>query len=269
VTVHDLVPLHEISGLRPEQVRRFRAVLDAVGDADLIVADSEFTAQDIVSRTDIERSRITVVPLGVDWRRFRPPQPGQVPPLPVPGPGPTVLSIGGAHARKNLRILPEVLRPVAGVFRDLTLIRVGEPMPSEVSDRIREVLAPGRFVELSGLSPEQVASVYRSSDVLIFPSILEGFGLPILEAMAAGTPVVCSASSSLPEVGGEAALYFDPREPEEAAGQVLRVLTDGDLRARLTRLGLARAEMFSWDHHLEKLLDLYSDAAARTPRRVA
>src|SRR5262249_52737243 len=147
------------------------------------------------------------------------------------------------------------------------LLRVGPKLPEELAGRLREVLRPGHFVELGKLSDDELAGAYQAVDVYFFPSLWEGFGLPVLEAMAAGTPVVCSDASSLPEVGGDAALYFDPGAPEEAAYQLIRVLTDGALGESLRTDGVVRARQFTWERHAEALREIYqrrAPAAART-----
>jgi glycosyltransferase involved in cell wall biosynthesis len=105
--------------------------------------------------------------------------------------------------------------------------------------------------------------LYRLADVFVFPSLYEGFGLPPLEAMASGTPVVTSNVSSLPEVAGDAALLVDPRDPDAIAGAVRMVLTDRTLREDLRRRGLARARNFSWERSVARIRQIYAEVLAR------
>ena len=116
---------------------------------------------------------------------------------------------------------------------------------------------------LGFLPDDLLAIVYRLASVFVFPSLYEGFGLPPLEAMASGTPVVTSNVSSLPEVTGEAALLVDPSDPDAIAGAMRRVLTDPALAADLRAKGLARARKFSWERSVRRIRDIYVEVAAR------
>src|SRR6478609_89055 len=115
-----------------------------------------------------------------------------------------------------------------------------------------------KYVRFLGYMPEETLAVmYRLAGVFVFPSLYEGFGLPPLEAMASGTPVVTSNVSSLPEVAGDAAQLVDPYDPEAIADGIYRVLTDQRLRADLKRLGLARASQFSWESSVRRVHEIY------------
>jgi glycosyltransferase involved in cell wall biosynthesis len=257
-TVHDLVAIHpEYSGLRPHQIQRSRRIFEHLRAADLLIADSECTSRDIVELIGIDAAKITVLPLGVDCERFQ--RAGTLNFLQLHGLGqcPKVLSVGSLDLRKNNEILPDVLEGVVAKVPDVALLRVGPRLPDELADRLRSLLRPGHFVELGKLSDEELAGAYQASDVYFFPSLWEGFGLPVLEAMSAGTPVVCSEASSLPEVGGEVALYFDPNSAEQAAHQVVRVLSDRPLHQTLRQEGLERARQFTWTRHVNALRQIY------------
>jgi glycosyltransferase involved in cell wall biosynthesis len=124
---------------------------------------------------------------------------------------------------------------------------------------MREIALPGPGdVALTGpLSPEDLDAVYRAADVFVYPSLYEGFGLPVIEAMARGVPTVASNTSSLPEVAGEAALGVNPRSVREIAQAIEAVLTDLDLADRLSIAGRRRAERFSWDETARMTLEVY------------
>jgi glycosyltransferase involved in cell wall biosynthesis len=139
----------------------------------------------------------------------------------------------------------------------LNFVRVGPPLESAIRDSLMKQCPKVNIQELRNLSEEQLAAVYQKSDVLFFPSILEGFGFPVVEAMAAGTPVVASNASSIPEVGGEAALYFDPTDAGAAAGLLVRVLTDTDLAERLRNKGRLQALELDWKQHFSQLTGHY------------
>ena len=121
--------------------------------------------------------------------------------------------------------------------------------------------APGVH-HLDYVPPPQLASIYRNAELFVFPSIYEGFGFPLLEAMAYGVPSIAARSSSLPEIGGDAALYFAPRDSRALEAQMERALTDAALRAQLSAAGVARAAQFRWDVAAEQTLAVLRRAAA-------
>ena len=254
VTVHDLAPLEDPDRLTRAQLRRFHVTIANMKQVNLILCDSEYSAR--AARKFLDRDRdIYVLPLGVDpgsFSRHRSLNLG--PNLPS---CPKILSVGSNLLRKNLRILPELLQAVRNALGPVALIRVGERLDAELLARLRQALQSENVIELGACSDEDLAALYQNVDLLLIPSTLEGFGLPILEAMAAGCPVVSSNASSLPEVGGDDALYFDPALPAEGARQTIRLLTEPQLRSRLIDAGKARALRFSWAKHAEKLVEFY------------
>jgi glycosyltransferase involved in cell wall biosynthesis len=129
----------------------------------------------------------------------------------------------------------------------------------QLREQIRELGMSSRVKLLGYVPDEALPALYSAASLFVFPSLYEGFGLPVLEAMACGTPVVCSNLSSLPEVAGEAALLVDPTNPDELAGAIRRALLDGDLRGDLRQRGLQRARSFTWQRTANKLMDVYSE----------
>jgi glycosyltransferase involved in cell wall biosynthesis len=120
-----------------------------------------------------------------------------------------------------------------------------------------------KHVRFFGFVPDRtLAALYRLATVFVFPSLYEGFGLPPLEAMASGTPVVTSNLSSLPEVVGEAAVLIDPYDPASIADGIRRALTDADLRQTLVEAGLARVKAYSWDTSVRRVREVYGEVAA-------
>jgi glycosyltransferase involved in cell wall biosynthesis len=118
-----------------------------------------------------------------------------------------------------------------------------------------------RLLELGTITAPELRRVYHRADVLVFPSTLEGFGLPLLEAMAAGCPVVSSDAAGLREAGGDAALYFDPSDAHLGAQQILRVHSDSPLRETMIARGRQRSERYTWDRHLEGILGVYREVS--------
>jgi glycosyltransferase involved in cell wall biosynthesis len=261
-TVHDLNPLRDSSDLSPAQAARFRRIVGHLRKADRLIAVSQFTADDVHRFLGVPADRIRVIPNGVDPVRRSPPSERTTPVDSALGERDSclrVLAVGSTQRRKNLELLPPIFEAMSGLGASPTLVRVGEKLPHDLRRKLVRVLGESRLVELGTISAEELQRVYQRVDVLVFPSTLEGFGLPLLEAMAAGCPVVSSDAASLPEVGGDAALYFDPSDSDQAAQQILRVHTDSHLRNTMIALGRQRSEMYSWDRHLEGVLGVYRE----------
>lgn len=270
VTVHDVAPLRHDSGLTDRQLKRFRRTLDNLQRADLLLADSTHTANDAVEILGCARAVIQVLPLGVAADAFARAQPAPAWWKTLPGQAgaprrPVIFSVGSVVARKNLESLPAILAALKRASpAPPILVRVGERLSPRLAARIQGEVGTEGLIERGSVSEAELAAVYQRVDALIFPSRLEGFGLPILEAMAAGCPVVSSDASSLPEVGGDAALYFAPDDAGAAAAHLLRLVADPPFRQEQTRLGRLQAAKLSWGEHYRRLLDIYR-AASKTP----
>jgi glycosyltransferase involved in cell wall biosynthesis len=253
-TVHDLA-FRLFPKTAPHAVAWWREAVDAtVRRAARVVVPSEATRADLLRLYDVEQERVVVVPLGVDRDVFRPPAEADVLGVrrrfDLDGDYLVALGRGG---RKNL---PRLFRALARLPEDLwsTLVVVGgRPWTPDGSDPDVDSLAslPSRVrraVRFVGyVSDRDAATLLGGATALAYPSTYEGFGLPALEAMACGTPVVASAASSLPEVVGDAAVLVDPTEEASIRDGVAAVLSDAGLRARLREAGLARAATFDWD----------------------
>jgi alpha-1,3-rhamnosyl/mannosyltransferase len=135
----------------------------------------------------------------------------------------------------------------------------------ELRKRLRKARVADRVRILGWVDDATLDGLYRAADCFVFPSLAEGFGLPVLEAMLRGTPVACSNATSLPEVAGDAALLFDPLDVEAIAVAVRRILEDNALADRLRRAGLDRAKRFTWKETARRTLESYRKALARTP----
>jgi glycosyltransferase involved in cell wall biosynthesis len=176
---------------------------------------------------------------------------------------PFVLYAGNVKPHKNLERLIDAFSLLRGRALDhVKLVLIGDDISKYAALR-RAVHQHQlhRRVRFLGYMPEEtLGALYRLANVFVFPSLYEGFGLPPLEAMASGTPVVTSNVSSLPEVAGDAAVLVDPYDPGAIADGIQRVLTDETLRAELRRKGLARARQFSWDQSVRRIREIYTEA---------
>jgi glycosyltransferase involved in cell wall biosynthesis len=271
LTVHDLAFL-----MRPECAdARLRAYLEevvprSIQRADFIIADSENTRNDLVVLLGVRPSLIAVVPGGVEDRFTRVTDPEQLQHarrhLGV-GDAPFVLAIGVLEPRKNLNRLMDgflALKERNNVPSDLKLVLAGGK--GWLFDGIFEHHAASPIrddILLPGFVPDELLpAVYSAAEVLAFPSLYEGFGLPILEAMACGTPVVASRASCLPEVAEGAALLIEPTSVEGLTSALEQVISDPALHARLVEQGRERAAEYSWRRAAEGLLDVYRKVAA-------
>jgi glycosyltransferase involved in cell wall biosynthesis len=265
VTVHDLALLRW-----PEQVPRrrhaflSRAIPRAVRQARWVIAVSEATKQDVVRTFGIPPERVLVTPLGVD-ARFRPAEPGRLAAFRERHglSDPYLLWVGTLEPRKNL---PRLLEAFAQLGSEIPhrLVLVGPEgwRTGELAATL-ERLALGDRVRFTGFVSNEVLPLwYAPADLFLFPSLYEGFGLPILEAMACGTPVVTSNVSSMPEVGGDAACYADPESADAIAAAIRRVLNDPELRATMRARGLERAAGFTWARTADLTAAAYRQALA-------
>jgi len=263
LTVHDLAFL-----LRPECADEgLRAYLEktvprSVSRADLIVADSRNTQDDLICLLGVPPHKVEVVPGGVD-PSFTPVRDTDVLERMrerVSGGAPYILSVGVIEPRKNLNRLIEafeILKARHGSPHRLVL--AGKR--GWLSEGIYRRAASSPFrsdIVFSGFVPESdLPALYSAADILAYPSLYEGFGLPPLEAMACGTPVVVSNSSSLPEVVGEAALMVEPEDTEGLADAMSTLLFDQDIRRRMVEAGLQQASGFTWRAAAERMLAIY------------
>ena len=214
-----------------------------------IIAISRSTARDVQIHLRVPARKIDVVPQGVGERRAAAPTPE--PRLRAElglGERPILLSVSAKRPHKNLIRLLEAHAALEPATRPVLVIP-GYPTPheAELTERAR-VLGTLEYVRLpSWVTAADLEGLYRAAEAFAFPSLHEGFGLPVLEAMRRGVPVACSDRSSLPEVAGDAALLFDPEDTEAIRAALERVLHDPGLRGRLSSAGRARARLFTWD----------------------
>ncbi len=261
VTIHDVFPITSGDYASADYRERFSRLLrGAMARAACILTGSEATARQMEEHCGVARERIRVIPYGVDMpRRVMAPEVRRRERARLVGEGNhMLLSVGMIETRKNLVNALRALERLPACFH---LVHAGgSGYGSEAfHDYIRERGLEERVHLLGYVPDEALKTLYQAASVLLFPSFEEGFGFPVLEGMAHGVPVVTSNTSSMPELGGDAALYADPREPDQIAGQALRAAEDETLRRDLIARGLERAREFTWERTAKATLRAYED----------
>jgi glycosyltransferase involved in cell wall biosynthesis len=248
VTVHDLA-FDAVPGDMPALTEwKYKTLVPrGARSAERVICPSHFTADDLAARFGVDAERIRVVP--------------EAPALAAgsasPPPGPYLLSIGDLRPKKNLARLVQAYRGLRADGVGHRLVLAGAHLGS--APELRR-LAAGEPIELPGFVDDSgLDALLRGADALVVPSLYEGFGLVVLEAMARGCPVVLARAGALPEVGGEAAAYFDPLDVEDLAAAVLRVVGDRGERRRLSDGGRARAAEFSWERTAAATVEVYRE----------
>jgi glycosyltransferase involved in cell wall biosynthesis len=255
VTVHDLIPLLFPGAFRSWSGRQMqRHYLSSLRKADLILTDSECSKVDMVGTFKVPPERIVVAYLGCDSPQLKSGSTG----LPEKQQmcmryginRPYVLHVGRLEPRKNLDRLIQAYQLLRGRRKDLDFLLVlcgtKGPGAEDLLKLLGDPELQTQVVWTGAVSDRDLALLYEGAVCCAMPSLYEGFGLPVLEAMASGVPVMSSDRSSLPEIGGDAALYFNPESVEEMSAALERLLTDSALRQQLRGRGLERAQRFSW-----------------------
>ncbi|MGE3511233.1 MAG: glycosyltransferase family 4 protein [Vicinamibacterales bacterium] len=276
VTIHDCIHL-----MFPQYLpHRFAfayaraSITGAARRATRVITVSESSKRDILRFVDIPAEKIEVIHNAYDERFGREPREADVVRVRerYQLQDEFVLYAGNVKPHKNVERLIEAFHLVRQSGLDyLKLVIIGDQVSHYAALR-RAVhrFNLHKYVRFLGFMPEDtLAIMYRLAGVFVFPSLYEGFGLPPLEAMASGTPVVVSNVSSLPEVAGDAAVLVNPLDPGDIADGITRVLTNDELRRDLRQKGLARARQFSWETAARRVHDIYDRVGARLPATVA
>lgn len=270
VTVHDVAFLH-LPRSFPLALRVALRVLvpRAVARAARVITGSEFCRRDIEARYPAARGKVAVVPLGVSTR-YGPRAPEETRAALArydlrPG---YLFALGRLNRRKNLERLLLAYGHLRSEDRARAPLVIGGRPDEGVRDVMRRAkLGPDTPVRFMGLVPEpDLPHFYAGAACFVYPSLFEGFGLPVLEAMACGTPVVTSDRTAIPELVGKAALLVDPQSVDELGTAISRVINDPELARDLGRRGLERSRCYPWDETVRRTLAVYEDAAAGVAR---
>jgi len=237
---------------------------------DRFVAVSEFTRRSLVESLGIPEERVHVVYSGVRREQFRPVTKSRAllaerHGVPLLADTRDLLYVGNEQPRKNLRVLLSALAKLKAQGHRLRLIKVGgaggERWRQRFLEDMRALQVDGDVLIVDFVSETDLALFYCAADLYVTPSLLEGFGLPVLEAMACGTPVVCSNAGALPEVVGDAGRMVDPRDPHSLASMIASVLDDSALRRGMIASGMVQAAKFTWENSAEQLVQVYRSIA--------
>ena len=237
-------------------------VRSAIERADLFITISEYIRGEMIDHLGIPGDRIFVIHLGVEERFSAPADPEERRLLINRYSlfGPYLLSVATHEPKKNLSGLLQAYRLLADRMKDAPrLVLAGKTgwESSPVQEEVRSLGLQDRVSRIGYVPNEDIPRLYRHASLFVFPSLYEGFGMPLLEAMAAGCPVVASHAAAIPEVAGDAAVLVDPHDPDAIARGMLNLLTDGDLKSELVRRGKERAKGFTWEETARRHLEVY------------
>lgn len=232
--------------------------------ASRVVAVSQFSSREIQEVLHLSPDRIAVIHHGRspdmfperDSRKFQ----EVTARLHLPA-RPFVLFVGGAEPRKNHTMLFEAFARSPWLAKSLSLVAIGE-----VESRGASLMVTARELGITDsvccpgyVSIEDLRMLYSHAETFVFPSLYEGFGIPLLDAMACGAPLITGAGSALPEVAGDAAIYVDPHDPEQLSAELERLVSDRELQEQLRKKGFERVKRFTWDRAAQETLDLYRE----------
>jgi glycosyltransferase involved in cell wall biosynthesis len=260
VTIHDVGYLHHPES-HPTSARRMlhAATRWSTLAARRIIAISETTKRDLIAHYSVPESRIQVIPHGVDHTMRRASREAIAELKQRRGlPDRYVLFVGTVQPRKNLGRLAAAMSFVARAGLPHRLVVAGKRgwMAAEVVTEIKASGMADRVTFLGYVPATDLPTLYSGADAFCLPSLYEGFGLPVLEAMACGTPVVAPDRSALPEVAGDAAMLVDPTNPQAIGATLSRLLIDDSLRRELVERGCRRAQQFTWERTAEATIAL-------------
>lgn len=268
ITAHDLITFAfrnkpEFTGYLKSYDRIFdNLAVHGLKKASFLIAVSENTRQDLIRFTSYPGERIKVIYEGVDHKKFyqKPLSPDFYQRYSLEE-VPYLLYVGSEDPRKNLKRLIEAFAQVIEKVPEARLLKVGaarfQQERQHLLDYIDRLGLTSKIKFVDQVSDDDLSYFYNLASVFVFPSLYEGFGLPVLEAMACGTPVICSNTSSLPEIVGEAAITINPYSVDEIATALELVLSDSALRETLRQGGLERASQFTWEKTAQETIEVY------------
>jgi glycosyltransferase involved in cell wall biosynthesis len=260
VTCHDIIPIAYYNTRNP--IWKLNA--KGLRKAEKIITVSEFSKKDISKFIKYPEEQIEIIPPAVDHHLYYPsPNKKCLSKYGIGEGEKVILYVGAEEPRKNVQFLVNSFSKLKNRIPQVKLLKVGTPNYIGVREKLLkqiEALNLQKDVIFTGyVSESELAEIYNAVDLFVFPSLYEGFGIPPLEAMACGTPVITSNTSSLPEVVGDASIVVDPYDINKFAEEMYEVLTNDDLKKEMIGKGLKRSKMFSWDNSAKKTLKVYKE----------
>jgi glycosyltransferase involved in cell wall biosynthesis len=269
ITVHDLIRYFDLEASEGDEAliyhpnRRYRYYLnldyEGIRKAMGVIAVSESTKDDLIQYLSIPEERINVVYEGIDHNLFQP-----VPQRKFDYP--YILFVGSEQPRKNLTTLLKAFSQLKREprFKDLKLVKVGSAggqaidFRSQTIEIIKSLNISNEVIFTNFVPEEDLSTYYSGAEVFVLPSLYEGFGFPVVEAMACGCPVITSNISSLPEVVGDAAIMVNPQNADSLARAMRQVLIDSGLSNNMIKKGLVQAKKFTWEKAAEQTMEVYN-----------
>ncbi len=271
LTIHDLIPVLHHEWMTPRKRQQFVAILNSIDrDRDWIICNSQCTKHDFCTYTKMNPERVFVTPLAVA-RFLHPITDGQIIAATLQQYGipntPYLLSLATLEPRKNLafliRCFAHLIQENPDLDLNLVLVGVSGWKNAEVFRAVNQNPQVRSRIFFTGYLPDQdLSAIYSGAIAFVYPSLYEGFGLPPLEAMQCGTPVITSNTSSLPEVVGDAGILVDPTQADDLSHALLQLATNSSLRFALAERAIDRARQFSWASCAKQTVDVYRIAAA-------
>lgn len=232
----------------------------SIARADRILVGTSYIKKQTMEYFGVEDDRIEVIPYGLDQRFFKRSDRKQLTKVQQKYgiDSSYILAVGDIHPRKNLERLLKAFA-ILPERRDVKLVLVGKALwkTKELYEHIKNMDLEKSVITTGYVSDEDLPLLYQDAKVFCYPSLYEGFGFPILEAMASGVPVAISNTTSCPEVGGNAAVYFDPLSVEDIAAKLSQTLTDSQLRDKCISVGVEWAHSFTWEKTARRTIDVY------------
>lgn len=260
VTCHDLIPVVYDKTLLPNWILNVRGLKKA----DRITTISEFSKNDIIKYLKYPEDKISIVPPAVDHNIYYKKRDKIIlSNLGISERDKVILYVGSEQPRKNLPTLIKAFGLLKKKLPDVKLLKVGKPQHPRARKKILQLIdllgLQKDVIFIGYITESELVRYYNAADLFVFPSVYEGFGLPPLEAMACGTPVLTSNQSSLPEVVGESGIMTDPFDIAKMANNMYEILTNEGLKDDLSKRGIERSKMFSWRKSADKMLIVYEE----------
>jgi len=269
VTIHDLFFLDSPDMTDKDAKKIYsRKIQRFLEEADGIVAVSHYTAQQLLERFVLDKEKIRIIHHGIDIDEWAASEGESLERTKASFnlPADFLLFVGAHEPRKNIPCLLKALRVVHDRYGKIPLVLVGRMgLDSAKIEKNIQELGLDSWVRMVGyVNKAELKHIYKLASVFVFPSLVEGFGIPLLEAMACDLPIVASRSSAIPEVAQDASVYIDPQDPVDLATKIIQVLKDRDLRENLVSAGKNRVRSFSWEKTALETLDFYQTIYRRS-----